>query len=113
MKIEQPQDSQVSGDKSQSDWLSLRRGSQSYPRTSIKQAWSESWAEVNGVNSAQWYGIAEVKLKQPQNSQVSGDSEWLSLRRPDFEDLLAIVRIARKREFRIKFEILHAGNRVS
>ena len=112
MKLEQPQDSQVSEDKSQSEWLSLRRGRQSYPPTSIKQAWSESLAEVNGVNSAQWYGIAEMKLEQPQDSQVSGDksqSEWLSLRQPDFGDLLATVRIARKREFRIKFEILHAG----
>ena len=45
-------------------------------------------------------------------SQVSGDksqSEWLSLRQPDFGDLLATVRIARKREFQIKFELLHAG----
>ena len=65
-------------------------------RTSVKKA-------------AQRYGIAEMKLKQPQNSQVSGDSEWLSIRQPDFGDLLATVRIARKREFRIKFELLHAG----
>ena len=39
------------------------------------RALSEKWAEVNGVNSAQWYGIAEMKLEQPQDSQVSGDSE--------------------------------------
>ena len=89
-----------------------RRGRQSYPRTSIKQAWSERWAEVNWANSAQRYGIAEMKLEQPQDSQVSGDksqSEWLGLRQPDFGDLLATVRIARNREYRIKFEILHAG----
>ena len=53
-----------------------------------------------------------MKLEQPQSSQVSGDefqSECLGLRQPDFGDLLATLRIARKREFRIKFDILHAG----
>ena len=77
-----------------------------------RKAWSKIWAEVNWVNSAQRYGIAEMKLKQPRDSQVSGDesqSEWLGLRQPDFGDLLATVKIARKREFRIEFEILHAG----
>ena len=52
-----------------------------------------------------------MKLEQPQSSQVSGDesqAEWLSLRQPDFGDLLAIVRIAREWEFRMEFEILHA-----
>jgi hypothetical protein len=34
-----------------------------------------NWAEVNEVNSAQWYGIAEIKLEQSQNSQKSGDTE--------------------------------------
>ena len=52
------------------------------------------------------YAIAEMKLEQPQSNQVSGDksqSEWLGLRQPDFGDLLATVRIARKREFRTEF----------
>ena len=76
------------------------------------QAWSEIWAEVNWVNSAQWYGIAEMKLEQPQSSQVSGDefqSECLGLRQPDFGDLLATVRIDCKSEFRNEFDILYAG----
>ena len=76
------------------------------------KAWSEIWAEINWVNSAQWYGIAEMKLEQPQSSQVSGDesqAKWLSLRQPDFGNLLATVRIAHKRDFRMEFEILHAG----
>ena len=53
-----------------------------------------------------------MKLEQPQSSQVSGDesqSEWLALRQPDFGDLLVTERIARKREFRNEFDILHAG----
>ena len=53
-----------------------------------------------------------MKLKQLQNSQVSGDesqSEWLVLRQPDFGDLLATVRIVRKREFRNELDLLHAG----
>ena len=48
------------------------------------KAWGERWAEVNWVNSAQEFGIAEMKLKQPQDSQVSGEKsqpEWLRERR--------------------------------
>ena len=36
------------------------------------KACGERWAEVNGV-SAQKFGFAEMKLKQPQDSQVSGE----------------------------------------
>ena len=64
------------------------------------QAWSESWAEVNGVNSAQWYGIAEIKLKQPQDSQVSGDksqSEWLRERRGSQSYPRALIKQSLKR----------------
>ena len=64
------------------------------------------------VNSAQEYGVAEVKLKQLHDSQVLGDesqSEWLVLRQPDFGVLLAIVRVVRKSEFRIEFDLLQAA----
>ena len=33
-------------------------------------AWSQLWAEIN---STQRYGVAELKLKQLHDSQVSGD----------------------------------------
>ena len=61
------------------------------------RASSQLWAEVN---SAQKYGVAEVKFKQLHDSQVSGDesqSEWQVLRQPNFGVLLATVRIVRKR----------------
>ena len=114
MKLKQSQDSQVSGEKSQSEWLSLRQPDFGDLLAIVRIARKREFRiKFETLHAGNRYGIAEMKLKQPQNSQVSGDSEWLCLRRPDFGDLLAIVRIARKREFRIKFEILHAGNRVS
>ena len=63
-------------------------------------------------NSAQRYEVAEMKLKQLHDSQVSGDdpeSKWLILQQPDFRDLLATVRIDRKSEFRVEFNLRKAG----
>ena len=70
MKLKQPQDSQVSGEKSQPEWLREGVEDEAIHGRLSSQAWSENWAEVNGVNSAQRFGIAEMKLKQPQDSQV-------------------------------------------
>ena len=73
------------------------------------RAWSQLWAEVN---SAQRYGVAELKLEQLHDSQVSGDesqSEWLIIQQSDFGDLLATVRIDCKSEFRNEFDLHNAG----
>ena len=73
------------------------------------RAWSQLWAEVN---SAQRYGVAELRLKHLHDYESSGDesqSKWLILQQPDSGDLLATVRIDCKSEFRIEFDLHNAG----
>ena len=63
-------------------------------------------------NSVEDKAIHELKLEQLHDSQVSGDdsqSEWLILQQPDFGDLLATVKIDRKSEFRIEFDLHNDG----
>ena len=67
---------------------------------------------TNHENSVEDKAIHELKLKQLHDSQVSGDdsqSEWLILQQPDFGDLLATVKIDRKSEFRIEFDLHNDG----
>ena len=87
-----------------------RRGDKAIHGRQASRVWSQLWAEVN---SAQRYGVVELKLKEVHDSEGSwGDSQskLLILQQPDFGDLLSTVTIDRKNEFQIEFGHHNAGS---